>query len=103
MADDLDPVIHQPTRLRVMMLLLGVREADFTFILNTLGLTNGNLSIHMRKMEETGYVEMTKSFQGRMPNTTYRLTDLGRRQLAAYWQALDAIRVQLPDTGKGGT
>jgi DNA-binding PadR family transcriptional regulator len=57
----------------------------------------------MRKMEETGYVEMTKSFQGRMPNTTYRLTDLGRRQLAAYWQALDAIRVQLPDTGKGGT
>ena len=90
--DELDPVIHQPTRLRIMMLLSGIREADFTFILRTLGLTNGNLSIHMRKVEDARYVEMTKSFQGRMPSTTYRLTHLGREQLRRYWETLDAIR-----------
>jgi len=96
MADDLDPIVHQPTRLRVMMLLSGIREADFTFLLRTLNLTNGNLSIHMRKLEEAGYVEMTKSFQGRMPNTMYRLSRLGVERLSKYWQALDAIRFPEP-------
>ena len=77
-----------------MMLLSGVQEADFTFLLRTLGLTNGNLSIHTRKLEEAEYIETTKSFQGRMPKTTYRLTDLGRARLREYWDALDVIRLQ---------
>jgi DNA-binding transcriptional ArsR family regulator len=87
-----DPNIHQPTRLRIMMILSGVSEADFKFLLSTLGLTNGNLSIQAAKLEEAGYIDITKSFEGKIPNTRYRLTDLGRKRLAAYWQGMDEIR-----------
>jgi DNA-binding MarR family transcriptional regulator len=89
---ELDPEIHQPTRLRVLMLLSGVETADFTFLLNALGLTNGNLSAHMSRLEELGYVRVTKKFVGKVPNTSYRLTPKGRDGLQAYWQAMDAIR-----------
>jgi len=87
-----DPSIHQPTRLRIMMLLSGIEEADFKFMLATLGLTNGNLSVQAGKLEEAGYVAISKSFEGRIPHTRYRLTDLGRERLAAYWQQMDEIR-----------
>jgi DNA-binding transcriptional ArsR family regulator len=87
-----DPSIHQPTRLRIMMLLSGVREADFKFLLSTLGLTNGNLSVQAGKLEEAGYLAISKSFVGKIPHTRYRLTDLGRERLAEYWQEMDQIR-----------
>ena len=87
-----DPYIHQPTRLRIMMILAGVNEADFKFMLSTLGLTNGNLSIQTARLEEAGYIAITKSFEGKIPNTRYRLTDLGRKRLVAYWQDMDEIR-----------
>lgn len=90
--NDLDPVIHQPTRLRLMMALSGVEQADFVFLQNSLGLTQGNLSTHMARVEAAGYVAVTKSFENRMPRTRYRLTDLGRQRLREYWSALDAIR-----------
>lgn len=93
---DPDAIIHQPTRLRIMMLLSGLREADFNFLLNTLGLTRGNLSVQSAKLEEAGYVEIRKTFEGRIPRTTYRLTALGRQKLAEYWQAMDEIRVSAP-------
>ena len=89
---DLDPIVHQPTRLRLLMALSGVATADFVFLQSSLGLTQGNLSTHMTKLEEAGYVEVSKTFENRMPKTRYRLTDLGRERLHAYWQALDAIR-----------
>lgn len=94
-ALDPDPLIHQPTRLRLMMLLSGLKEADFNFLLSTLGLTNGNLSAQSAKLEEAGYVEIRKTFEGKMPRTTYRLTALGKRKLAEYWQAMDQIRATL--------
>jgi DNA-binding transcriptional ArsR family regulator len=87
-----DPNIHQPTRLRIIMLLSGVQEVDFKFLLTTLGLTNGNLSAQAGKLEEAGYVAISKSFEGKIPRTRYRLTDLGRERLAAYWQEMDEIR-----------
>ena len=93
-----DPNIHQSTRLRIMMLLSGVKEADFKFLLSTLGLTNGNLSVQAGKLEEAGYVAISKSFEGKIPRTRYRLTDLGRERLAAYWQEMDEIRA----TGQAG-
>lgn len=89
---DPDPNIHQPTRLRIMMLLSGVKEADFKFLVSALGVTNGNLSIQAGKLEEAGYITISKSFQGKMPHTRYRLTNLGRMRLAAYWQQIDEIR-----------
>ena len=87
-----DAVIHQPTRLRIMMLLSGLHEADFNFLLSTLGLTKGNLSGQSAKLEEAGYVEIQKAFQGKIPRTTYRLTELGRERLREYWAAMDEIR-----------
>ncbi len=89
---DLDPHVHQPTRLRILMILSGVTMADFTFLQKTLQLTKGNLSSHMARLEEAGYVKVTKAFHGNMPNTSYRLTPLARTRLAAYWRAIDDIR-----------
>ena len=88
----LDPHVHQPTRLRILMLLSGVETADFNFLLNTLSLTNGNLSSHMDRLEKAGYVEVSKAFVGKIPHTSYRLTDKGRSSLEAYWRAIDEIR-----------
>ncbi len=87
-----DRVIHEPTRLRIMMILSGVDLADFSFLLSTLGLTSGNLSSHMSRLEPTGYVEVRKSFNGKIPHTDYHLTALGHQALADYWAALDQIR-----------
>ena len=89
---DLDPHVHQPTRLRILMLLSGIDTADFNFVLNTLGLSKGNLSSHMDRLERANYVEVTKKFEGKIPNTSYRLTSEGRSSLDAYWQAIDEIR-----------
>ena len=89
---DLDRVIHEPARLRVMMILAGVASADFNFLRNTLGLTNGNLSSHMDRLERTGYVAVTKSFNGKMPHTSYQLTEAGQRALHDYWVQVDDIR-----------
>ena len=75
-----------------MMILSGTDSADFTFLEKTLGLTKGNLSAHMARLEAADYVEVTKTFRGKMPNTSYRLTPQGRSGLNAYWEAIDDIR-----------
>jgi len=90
--EDLNRIIHEPARLRLMTLLSGVEQADFNFLINTLGLTKGNLSAHTERLEQAGYVAITKTFQGKIPHTAYRLTPAGRQALAAYWVALDGIR-----------
>jgi DNA-binding transcriptional ArsR family regulator len=89
---ELDPLIHQATRLRVLALLSGVDEADFSFLSTTLGLTGGNLSVHTSKLEQAGYLEIRKAFEGKLPRTTYRLTALGRKGLEKYWEAVERIR-----------
>ena len=89
---ELDPIIHQSTRLRLLALLSGVDEADFNFLSTTLGLTDGNLSVHTSKLEQAGYLEIRKAFEGKLPRTTYRLTERGREELGRYWQALEEMR-----------
>ncbi|MBE7557421.1 transcriptional regulator [bacterium] len=89
---ELDRVIHEPARLRILMVLSGVDEADFNFLLSTLGLSRGNLSAHMDKLEQAGYVAIEKGFNGKIPHTVYRCTMAGREALAEYWRQLDAIR-----------
>ena len=76
-----------------MMLLSGVDTADFKFVQSALRLTKGNLSSHMARLEAAGYVEVTKSFEGKIPHTDYRLTREGRSRLKAYWQTLEDIRL----------
>ncbi len=90
--NELDASIHQPTRLRIMMLLAGVDSADFNFLRTTLALTNGNLSVHTQRLEEAGYITVVKTFEGRIPRTSYSLTQVGRERLDKYWAAMDAIR-----------
>jgi DNA-binding MarR family transcriptional regulator len=89
---ELDPHVHQPTRLRILMLLSGIDTADFNFLRNTLSLTNGNLSSHIDRLEKAGYVEVSKAFVGKIPHTSYRLTGTGRSRLEEYWQTIDEIR-----------
>ncbi|MGD8240288.1 MAG: transcriptional regulator [Armatimonadota bacterium] len=98
---ELDPHVHQPTRLRILMLLSGIDTADFNFLLNTLSLTKGNLSSHIDRLEKAGYVEVSKAFVGKIPNTSYRLTNKGRSRLEAYWQAIDAIRASVSAQSAG--
>jgi DNA-binding PadR family transcriptional regulator len=88
----IDKVIHEPTRLRIVMILSDLEQADFNFLLTTFGLTRGNLSRHIEKLESAGYLKVTKTFNGKMPNTSYQLTEKGHRALEQYWQNIDAIR-----------
>lgn len=89
---EIDRVIHEPVRLQIMSVLTGVDRADFTFMLTTLGLSKGNLSSHIERLESVGYVKVHKSFSGKMTLTEYSLTKKGKRALDHYWNALDQIR-----------
>jgi DNA-binding PadR family transcriptional regulator len=80
-------------------LLSGVGRADFNFVRSTLGLTEGNLSSHMNRLEEVGYVEVSKGFNGKIPKTSYRLTRRGRSSLEKYWEAIDELRAGIAQGG----
>jgi DNA-binding MarR family transcriptional regulator len=88
---ELDPVIHGKLRLAVLSLLVGTQEADFTWLREKTGSTDGNLGAQMLKLEEAGYVGMEKRFAGRKPQTLYRLTPTGREALAEYVAALKVL------------
>jgi DNA-binding HxlR family transcriptional regulator len=88
---ELDPVIHGKLRLAVLSLLIGVDEADFTWLRQKTGSTDGNLGAQMLKLEEAGYVAMEKRFAGRKPQTLYRMTAKGREALAKYVAALKSL------------
>jgi DNA-binding HxlR family transcriptional regulator len=94
---EVDRVVHEPARLRIMTMLSGVAAADFNFLRTALGLTNGNLSCHMDRLERAGYVEVEKEFVGKMPHTQYKLTPAGRTALEGYWAALDSMRSFKPE------
>ncbi len=81
---ELDRIVHEPARLLVLCNLYVLKSADFLFLLRKTGLTRGNLSAHMRKLESAGYVDVEKSFVDRLPLTVYRLTRQGRKALRAY-------------------
>jgi DNA-binding HxlR family transcriptional regulator len=75
---DLDRVIHEPARLLLVALLSSVESADFLFLLKESGLTKGNLSVHLSRLEEAGYLWVEKTFRGKIPHTEYRLTPKGK-------------------------
>lgn len=74
----IDRVIHEPARLMIVALLSAVTEADFQYLHQTTELTKGNLSVHLSRLEEAGYVEIEKSFRGKYPLTVCRLTKRGK-------------------------
>lgn len=87
---DVDRLIHEPARLMIVAVLDSVEEADFQYLHLTTGLTKGNLSVHLSKLEEAGYVSITKTFRGKYPLTICRLTQAGAQKLAAYRKLLKA-------------
>ena len=88
---ELNPIIHGKLRLALLSLLVGIEEADFTWLRQKTGSTDGNLGAQMIKLEEAGYVSMEKRFVGRKPQTIYRITASGRTALSEYVQALKQI------------
>lgn len=93
----LDRVIHEPARLMIVSVLSVVQSADFLFLARQTGLTRGNLSAHLGKLEAAGYVEIRKEFVERMPRTLLRLTPKGREAFAAYRRAITGALGRLPE------
>ncbi len=81
---EVDRVIHEPARLAIVAVLAACEAADFTYLRHATGMTQGNLSAHLSKLEEAGYVAIEKRFQGKKPNTLCRLTDPGRAAFKEY-------------------
>lgn len=84
----LDPLLHSELRLAVVSLLINVEEADFVYIKEQTGATAGNLSVQLDKLSQAGYIEVEKSFNGKKPRTTCRLTQQGLRAFETYVEAL---------------
>ena len=88
----LDRLIHEPARLAIMTVLSSVKSADFVFLQRTTGLTKGNLSSHLTKLEEAGLVQIEKRFVMKKPNTNVELTAEGRKRVARHWEQLERLR-----------
>jgi DNA-binding MarR family transcriptional regulator len=84
LLNDIDRVVHEPARLKILSQLYLIESADFLFVMQQTGLTQGNLSSHMSKLEAAGYVEVRKEFADKRPRTLLRLTDDGRTAFDKY-------------------
>ncbi len=93
---EIDRLIHEPARFQVLALLYVIESADFTFIMNQLGLTWGNLSAHITKLEDGGYVAVEKGFKGKRPQTMLSLTREGRKAFQAYRQTMKQMLDEIP-------
>jgi DNA-binding MarR family transcriptional regulator len=94
---DLDRVIHAPARLMVLTYLYVVESADYLFLMRLTGLTWGNLSSHLSKLEGAGYVRIVKEFKGKKPHTMIQLTPQGRAAFKEYKQSMQQVLDDLPD------
>jgi len=94
---DIDRVIHASARLMVLTYLYVVESADYVFLVRLTGLTWGNLSTHLAKLEEAGYVTLNKEFVGKKPHTTVSMTDEGRAAFKEYKNSLQQVLNELPD------
>ena len=88
---DLDRLIHEPARLLIITILAAVESADFLFLQRETGLTKGNLSAHLSKLEEAGYVKIEKTFKAKLPLTVSKLTAKCQKAYAAYRQQMQSF------------
>src|SRR5215510_1530778 len=88
-------LVHEPARLSILTALAACDKADFVFLRNITGLTKGNLSSHLTRLEEADLVEIEKVFEGKQPVTYISLTGQGRDALRAYWKRFDQVRKDL--------
>lgn len=94
---NLDSLLNSPIRLAVMSLLMGSGEAEFTFIRDKVGTTDGNLSRHLAKLEESGLIEVRKTFDGKKPVTYQKATEQGKIALREYVAHLEALIVSIKE------
>ncbi len=103
-VSQLDRLVHEPARLAILMILSGVGEADFVYLQREGAFTQGNLSSHLLKLEEAGYVQIQKTFKGKLPLTLCRVTAKGKDALKEYSQRMMGIlqptKPSLSRTGK---
>jgi len=97
MLAGLDGIIHAPARLMVLTNLYVLDSADYVFLMRQTGLTWGNLSAHLTKLQEAGYVAIDKEFRGKKPHTTVRLTAQGRAAFREYKRSMRQVLDDLPD------
>lgn len=95
--DGLDRLVHEPARLVIMALLSPAESADFLYLLRQSGLTKGNLSSHLGKLEQAGYVEIRKGYNGKVPHTEIRLSDAGRTAYKRYRAQMKRAVERLPE------
>src|SRR5215467_13049476 len=88
----LDRLVHDPARLAILSALSACKAADFLFLLSLTGLTKGNLSGHLSKLEHGRLVAITKSFKGKVPHTSVALTSSGRDAIRGHWKRLEQLR-----------
>lgn len=91
LVEELDPVLHERGRLAIVSALAAAPRLTFTELRDTLEMTDGNLSVHLQKLEEKGYIAIDKQFVGRRPQTSCRLTRAGRHAFTRYLDHLEAI------------
>lgn len=93
--EELDRIIHEPARLNIMLYLYVVEKADFVYLVHKTGLTKGNLSVHLQKLEQSGYIEIIKEFVNRIPHTLIQLTPQGRNAFDSYRETIKNLLEQV--------
>lgn len=94
---NIDQIIHAPARLMVLTYLYVVESADYVFLMRLTGLTWGNLATHLNKLEEAGYVDIQKTFNGKKPKSILRMTKQGRDAFRVYKKSMQQVLDDLPD------
>ena len=89
---ELDKLLHEPARLAIMTALANCKAANFVFLQSLTGLSKGNLSSHLTKLEEASFVYIEKTFVGKIPNTSASLTENGAKAIGEHWKKLDEMR-----------
>ena len=94
---EIDKIIHEPARLMILAYLYVVESADFLFLMRQTGLTRGNLSSHLSKLEAAKYIEIKKEFVDKIPRTLLRLSSKGRKAFKSYRQNMKELLDELPE------
>jgi DNA-binding transcriptional ArsR family regulator len=100
MFKDLDPLLHSQVRLAIMSILIGVKNAEFSYLLENIKTTKGNLSFQMNKLKEAGYIEVKKTFKGNYPLTTCEIAEEGVNAYETYVNSIDEYFKQFKNDKK---
>ena len=98
-----DKLVHEPARLAVLTALSACASADFVFLQRLIGLQSGNLSQHISRLEQGGFITVTKGFAGKYPQTTVQITDAGRTAIDDHWARLDALKRAVAEWPRSGS